>query len=260
MFTVHDESIFRESPNARRAFQRKEQLDKIARGLFGLLCLAAIWNIYQLVELRLIESQDLSDVRSIMELWSTRTIWILSLFTIGVILYRDFTVGEWSWDLTWPFTGLLAFLLLPTIMAEIEPQVQTHSLRIMAYTCPSTALVDGQMHDPHGCEPRQIDNGAIVMLNADPTRMEAEEITHEVSAQNTNIWTVSGRGQYMVYFLVRQPDMAACEQSVIFEQYLGVDGMRGSRCVTWNGETWFLMPHETAGNRPGSLYLIFIED
>lgn len=256
MFQVRDYSVFSPSPNAERAFRRQRQLDLLVRGLIALLVLLCIWNIVELVHLRLIENQDLAAVRSISDDPSTRLIWILSLVTAGVVVAREWLFGEnTATGILIPVSILLGIVLVPAAMSELQPVLKDQTVQIVMHQCPPKSIVNGQLSSIGRCDPREIAPGDILLASSNPTEGSFTTIDPVSDGQNTITFNVSGRGTYTVYIMVRFDDLGACQHEPVFQRSDGYPQM-GPACMEYQGQAWQVLPHTTSANQPKSMNLI----
>lgn len=255
MFQARDYSIFLPSPNAERSFRRLRRLDILVNGLIVLLIVLSIWNIVQLVQLRGIGVQDLAHVTSITDDLSTRLIWIFTPVTLGLILVREFLIGERTIGVIFPLAALLTVILIPAAMTEIQPPLQDQTLRVVMNDCPPKSIVNGQLSSIGRCNPRAIDEEGVLLALSDPTDGSFTTIEAVGSGQNTITYSLNGRGTYTVYFMFRFDDMEACKQSTIFprgEMFSPVY----QQCMEHAGAAWNVLPHTTAANMQSGVHLV----
>lgn len=255
MFQVRDYSVFLPSPNAERQFRKLRRLDFVVNSLLALLIALSIWNIATLVQMRLISNQDLADVRSITDDLSTHLIWILTLVTLGVILLREWLVGERTVGIVYPLTALLAIGLVPAAMSEIQPALQDQTLRVVMNECPPKAIVNNTLSSIGRCVPREIREGDVLLAVTDPTEGDIKTLDPVSGGQNTIAFTMSGRGTYTVYFMFRFEDVSACTNGMIFPRGMAANEAN-YQCVNYDGAAWMVMPHTTASNQPSGVHLI----
>lgn len=255
MFQARDYSVFLPSPNAERAFKRLRTLDIVITALFAIIMLLCIWNIGRLAQLRMIDNQDLADVRSITDDFSTKLIWILTPLTAIIIALRELLVGDRGFALIFPLTGLLALFLVPAAMSEIQPPLQDQTLRVVMHECPPKAIVNDELSAIGRCEPFAMEDGEVMLAVSDPTEDSFDTVEPESVAQNTVTYTLSGRGTYTVYFMFRYDDTHACEQSSILPRG-GSFSSANHQCIDHNNAVWKVLPHTTAANRPSGINLI----
>lgn len=255
MFQVRDYSVFLPSPNADRAFKRLRHLDFVVNGLIALLVLLCLWNIGKLAQLRMIDNQDLADVRGITDDVSTRLIWILTPVTLGVIVLREWLIGERSIGIIYPLAALLTVILVPAAMTEIQPPLQNQTLRVVINECPPKAIVNDELSSIGRCTPRPINDGDVMLAVSDPSEGTFNTVDAVAGGQNTITYSLNGRGTYTVYFMFRYADSATCERSTILprgEPFSSVN----YQCIEQNGDVWKVMPHTTAANKPSGIHLI----
>lgn len=255
MFQVRDYSVFLPSPNAERAFRKLRILDFVVNGLIALLILLCLWNIGRLAQLRMVDNQDLADVRSITDDLSTRLIWILTPVTLGVIAVREWLIGERSVGVIYPLAALLAVILVPAAMTEIQPPLQDQTLRVVMNECPPKAIVNDSLSSIGRCTPRPIDDGDVMLAISDPTDETFTTINAVGGGQNTITYGLSGRGTYTVYFMFRFDDTNVCEQSTILQRGMAFSSAN-YQCIEHNNEVWKVVPHTTAANQPSGIHLI----
>ena len=255
MFQARDVSIFLPSPNAERSFRRLRRLDFLVNGLIGLLIVLCVWNIAKLVQLRMTGVQDLADVTSIPDDLSTRLIWIITPVTLGVILVREWLLGERTIGVVFPLAALLTVILVPAAMSEIQPPLQHQTLRVVMNECPPKAIVNDQLTSMGRCNPRAIEGGDVMLALSDPTTGEFETIEAVGGGQNTVTYGVNGRGSYTVYFMFRFDDMEACEKSTILRRGEVFSQVK-HQCIEHEGYAWNVVPHTTAGNMQSGIHLL----
>lgn len=255
MFRVRDYSLFMPSPNADRSFRALRRLDYMVNAALGILTVLCLWNIGRLVQLRLISNQDLLAVKDIIAEPSTKLIWMLSLATLGLIVAREWTFGERSIGLVYPLVALLAILLVPAMMSEIQPALKDQTLRVVMQECPPKAIVDNQLTHISRCGPHAITEGDVLLATSNPAEGEFATIEPISGGQNTIAYTMSGRGTYTVYFMFQQDDMAACERALVFP--LNGEAEAGMyQCVVAFNDSWLVMPHTTSANSPSGIHLV----
>lgn len=257
MFRVRDYSLFTPSPNAARSFRALRRMDIAVNSALILLALLSVWNIGRLVQLRLISNQDLSAVSDIIDEPSTKLIWALSIATLGLIVAREWVWGERSIGVIYPLAALLAILLVPAMMSEIQPALRDQTLRIVLNECPPKAIVNNQLSHAAPCYPHEIADGELLLATTNPTEGDFATIDPVSGGQNTIAFTMSGRGTYTVYFMFRQDDMAACERALLFPQS-GEAVVGQNACVNAFDETWLVMPHTTSANSPSGIHLVTV--
>lgn len=256
MFQVRDYSVFLPSPNANRVFHRVRQLDILIRVLIGALILACLWNIGVLVQLRLIENQDLANVRSISNDLSTHLVWILALATVMVLGLREWISGDATTiSLMIPLSILLGLVLVPAAMSEMQPVLQDQTLRVVINECPPKSIVNGELSSMGRCVPREIGEGDVLLATSDPTSGSFRTVDPASGGQNTIAFSMQGRGTYTVYFMFRFDDMETCEHQVIFPRSGTWPGMQHT-CMEYQGSAWLVMPHTTSANSPSGIHLI----
>lgn len=255
MFRVRDYSLFTPSPNAARSFRALRRMDIAVNSALGLLTVLCIWNIGRLVQLRLISNQDLSGVTDIIDEPSTRLIWVISSATLGMIVAREWLWGERSIGVIYPLAALLAILLVPAMMSEIQPALRDQTLRIVMNECPPKAIVDYRLSNAARCDPHAIAEGDVLLATSNPAEGEFVTLDPVSGGQNTIAFTISGRGTYTVYFMFRQDDMAACEKAMLFPHYAEAEVGHNS-CVTAFDDVWLVMPHTTSANSPSGIHLV----
>lgn len=255
MFQVRDYSIFMPSPNADRAFRRLRRLDFLVNGLIIILGLLCIVNIGKLVELNLIQNQDLADVSSITDDFSTKLIWILTPATLGVLAIREYMIGERTMGVIYPLTALLAVILIPAAMTEIQPPLEDQTLRVVLNECPPKAIVNDELSSIGRCVPRAINDGDVMLAVSDPTNGSLNTVDPVAGGQNTITYSLSGRGTYTVYFMFKYNDMYACEQSTILPRG-GAFSSVNYQCIVSNDAIWKVMPHTTSANTSSGIHLI----
>lgn len=255
MFQVRDYSVFLPSPNAQRAFRKLRILDFVVNGLIALLVLLCIWNIGTLAQLRMIDNQDLADVRSITDDLSTRLIWIITPVTLGVIILRELLVGDRGFAIIFPLAGLLALVLIPAAMTEIQPPLENKTLRVVMNECPPKAIVNDQLSSIGRCTPRPINEGDVMLAVSDPADESFTTIDAASGGQNTITYTFGGRGTYTVYFMFRFDSMDACERSIILDRG-GVFSSVNYQCMEHSNAYWKVMPHTTTANSTSGIHLI----
>lgn len=255
MFRVRDYSIFTESPNAARTFRGLRRMDYMVNTALIILGILCLWNIGKLVQIRLIENQDLASVSDIIRDPSTRLIWLLSIGTLGLIAVRECTFGERSIGLVYPLTILLAMLLVPAMMSEIQPALKDQTLRIVMQECPPKAIVNNQLSSMARCDPHQIAEGDVLLATSNPAEGSFATLDPVSGGQNAIGFTMTGRGTYTVYFMFRQEDMASCERAMLFPR--NSEAKSGTLdCVSAYGKTWLVWPHSTSANSPSGIHLV----
>lgn len=257
MFQVRDTSIFTPSPNAERTFRLLRRMDYMVNTALGVLLVLCIWNIGTLVQFRMIDNQDLASVSDIMDESSTRLIWMVSVATLGLIVAREWMFGERSIGVIYPLAGLLAILLVPAMMSEIQPVLRDQTLRIVMSECPPKAIVNNELATISRCEPYQIGDGEVMMATSNPAEGSFETIDPISGGQNTIAYSMRGRGTYTVYFMFRQDDMAACEKTMLFSQ-TGMAKAGANTCVEDNGVVWLILPHSTNASSPSGIHLVHV--
>lgn len=255
MFRVRDYSLFRPSPNAKRAFARLRALDMVIRGLLIVLAIAACWNIVALVRLRMIQNQDFTAIKDIANDPSSWLIWILVPTTLGVIAFREWLSGEHSLGIMYPLGALLAVVVMPAAMIEMQPRLVDHTLRMTMMECPAKAIVNGEVASMLACGPVAIDEDRLLMATSDPGEGEFETIPPAAGGQNTITFQMQGRGTYTVYFMFRQDDMAACSRELVFSTS-GILADAPHECVMYNGHSWLVMPYVTSGSSVSGIHLV----
>lgn len=255
MFQVRDYSVFLPSPNAERAFRKLRILDFVVNGLIGLLILLCLWNIGRLAQLRMVDNQDLADVRSITDDLSTRLIWILTPVTLGVVAVREWLIGERTIGVIYPLAALLAVILVPAAMTEIQPPLQDQTLRVVMNECPPKAIVNDSLSSIGRCTPRPINDGDVMLAVSDPTHESFTTIDAVAGGQNTITYGLSGRGTYTVYFMFRFDDTNVCERSTILQRGMTFS-QANYQCIEHNNQVWKVVPHTTAANQPSGIHLI----
>lgn len=257
MFHVRDLSIFVPSPNASGSFRRLRQLDIVVNVLLGVLAVLVAFNVMALVRLRAINSQDFAEIRGITDDLSTRLIWVVSVLTVAVIAWREIHYGERTAGLMYPIVGILFVLLVPAMMTEIEPPLESHLLRVIRTECaPENMGADNKVARPGQCDPVPVKEGDILLASADPRDGDVHLIPLENASQNVAAFSFEGRGRYFVYFMIQYPDVEACENAVLFHHHYGmIPGHRNS-CMQWNDAAWMVIPHETSANSITSVPLV----
>ncbi len=255
MFQVRDYSLFTPSPNAERTFRALRRMDYMVNTAIGVLLVLCVWNMITLVKLRLISNQDLAGVSDIIDEPSTKLIWLVSLATLGLIVAREWQFGERSIGVVYPLAALLAILLVPAMMSEIQPALRDQTLRIVMSECPPKAIVNGQLETIARCTPHAINDGDVLLATSNPAEGVFETLDPVSGGQNTIAFTMSGRGTYTVYFMFRQEDMAACQQAMLFHRNAPAEtGVY--QCVESDGAAWLVMPHTTSANSPSGIHLV----
>lgn len=257
MFQARDYSIFLPSPNAERAFLKLRRLDFLVNGLIGLLILLCVWNVAKLAQLRMIENQDLADVRSITDDLSTKLIWIVTPLTLAIIAIREWLIGERTFGVVYPLTALLAIILVPATMTEIQPPLEEQTLRVVINECPPKAIVNDRLSSIGRCQPFPIEEDDVILALSDPTDDSFRTLGPASGGQNTIAYTFSGRGTYTVYFMFRFDDTISCEQSTILPRGLDFSSVNNP-CIEHNGSIWKVMPHTTAANKPSGIHLVLV--
>lgn len=255
MFRVRDYSVFTPSPNAARSFRALRRMDFAVNGALGVLAMLCLWNIGRLVQLRLVSNQELSAVADIIDEPSTKLIWVLSTATLGMIVAREWVWGERSIGVIYPLAALLAILLVPAMMSEIQPALRDQTLRLVMNECPPKAIVDARLSNAARCDPHAIGEGDVLLATSNPVEGEFATIDPISGGQNTIAFTMSGRGTYTVYFMFRQEDMATCEKAMLFPHYAEAEAGQNS-CVTAFDNVWLVMPHTTSANSPSGIHLV----
>ena len=255
MFRVRDYSLFTPSPNAARSFRALRRMDIAVNGALGVLMLLCVWNIGRLVQLRLISNQDLSAVVDIIDEPSTKLIWVLSTATLGMIIAREWVWGERSIGVIYPLAALLAILLVPAMMSEIQPSLRDQTLRIVMNECPPKAIVDFRLSNAARCDPHAINDGDVLLATSNPADGEFDTLDPVSGGQNTIAFSMSGRGTYTVYFMFRQEDMATCEKAILFPHSAQAEVGTNS-CVTAFDDVWLVLPHTTSANSPSGIHLV----
>lgn len=255
MFQVRDYSLFSPSPNAARTFRALRRMDYMVNTALGVLLVLCGWNVFTLVQFRLIRNQDLAGVSDIMAEPSTKLIWLVALATLGLIVAREWWFGERSIGVVYPLTALLAILLVPAMMSEIQPALRDQTLRVVMSECPPKAVVNGELGTIARCTPHAINNGDVLLATSNPAEGAFETLDPVSGGQNTIAFTMSGRGTYTVYFMFRQEDMAACKQAMLFP-LIGEAKAGVLQCVMENGEAWLVLPHTTSANSPSGIHLV----
>jgi hypothetical protein len=255
MFQVRDYSLFAPSPNAERTFRALRRMDYMVNTAIGVLLVLCAWNMVTLVQLRLISNQDLAGVSDIISEPSTKLIWLVALATLGLIVAREWYFGERSIGVVYPLVALLAILLVPAMMSEIQPALRDQTLRIVMSECPPKAIVNGQLETISRCSPHAINEGDVLLATSNPAEGAFETLDPVAGGQNTIAFTMSGRGTYTVYFMFRQDDMAACEGAMLFPRS-GVAEAGALQCVESDGVAWLVLPHTTSANSPSGIHLV----
>lgn len=255
MFRVRDYSIFTESPNAAKSFRNLRKMDYMVNTALIILGILSLWNIGKLVRLRLIDNQDLAAVEDIIADPSTRMIWWLSIATLGMIAYREFTFGERSIGLVYPLTILLAILLVPAMNSEIQLPLKEHTLRIVMQECPPKAIVNNELTSMARCDPHEIADGDVLLATSNPAEGSFETLDPVSTGQNAIGFNMQGRGTYTVYFMFKQEDQAACERAILFPRN-GEANPGELECVSALGQTWLVWPHTTSANSTSGIHLI----
>lgn len=255
MFQARDYSIFLPSPNAERSFRRLRRLDFVVNGLIGLLIVLCLWNVLKLAQLRMIEPQDLGEVSSITDDLSTRLIWIVTPITLGLIILREWLIGERTAGVIYPLAALLAVILVPAAMTEIQPPLEDQTLRVVMNECPPKAIVNDQLSSIGRCDPRPLDDGDVMVAVSDPTDESFTTLDAVSVGQNTATYTFSGRGTYTVYFMFRFDDTNLCERSTILPRG-GAFSSANHQCIEHNNSVWKVIPHTTAANKPSGIHLV----
>lgn len=259
MFQVRDYSVFLPSPNASRAFDKVRRLDYVVRFLMTALIVVCLWNIGVLVQLRLIDNQDLSNVRNISNDISTHLVWILSLATVITIGVREWISGDTTTiSLLIPLSVLLGLVLVPAAMTEIQPTLQNQTLRVVMNACPPKSIVNGELSSIGRCVPREIADGDVLLATSNPALGDFKTVDPAAGGQNTIAFTMQGRGTYTVYFMFRYEDMAACQQQVIFPR-AGTWPETQHTCMEYNGAAWLVMPQKTSADSPSGIHLIEVQ-
>lgn len=255
MFQVRDYSLFAPSPNAERTFRALRRMDYMVNTAIGVLLVLCVWNMVTLVQLRLISNQDLAGVSDIIDEPSTKLIWLVSLATLGLIVAREWYFGERSIGVVYPLVALLAILLVPAMMSEIQPALRDQTLRIVMSECPPKAIVNGQLETIARCSPHAINDGDVLLATSNPAEGEFKTLDPVSGGQNTIAFTMSGRGTYTVYFMFRQHDMAACERAMLFPRSEAAEA-GVLQCVESDGVAWLVLPHTTSANSPSGVHLV----
>ncbi len=255
MFRVRDYSLFTPSPNAARSFRALRRMDFAVNSALIVLTLLCLWNIGRLVQLRLISNQELSAVTDIIDEPSTKLIWVLSTATLGMIVAREWIWGERSIGVIYPLAALLAILLVPAMMSEIQPALRDQTLRIVMNECPPKAIVNNQLSSAAPCFPHAIADGDVLLATSDPAAGAFATLDPVSGGQNTIAFSMSGRGTYTVYFMFLQEDMAACEKAMLFP-HTGQAGTEPNSCVEAFDQAWLVMPHTTSANSPSGIHLV----
>lgn len=255
MFQVRDYSLFAPSPNAERTFRALRRMDYMVNTAIGVLLVLCAWNMVTLVQLRLISNQDLAGVSDIIDEPSTKLIWLVSLATLGLIVAREWYFGERSIGVVYPLVALLAILLVPAMMSEIQPALRDQTLRIVMSECPPKAIVNRQLETIARCSPHAINDGDVLLATSNPAMGEFKTLDPVSGGQNTIAFTMAGRGTYTVYFMFRQDDMAACERAMLFPRG-GAAEVGALQCVESAGATWLVLPHTTSANSPSGVHLV----
>lgn len=255
MFRVRDYSIFTESPNAARSFRGLQRMDYMVNTALIILCVMCVWNIGQLVQIRMTTNQDLASISDIIQDPSTRIIWLLSIGTLGMIAVREYSFGERSIGLVYPLTILLAILLIPATMSEIQPALQEHSLRFVVHECPPKAIVNNELASVARCDPHQIADGDVLLATSNPASGTFETLDPVSGGQNTIGFTMQGRGTYTVYVMLRQDDIATCEKAMFFHQN-NQASIGELDCVSAHDEIWLVLPHTTNAQSASGIHLI----
>lgn len=255
MFQVRDYTVFLPSPNAERAFRTLRRLDFVVNTLIAILLLLCMWNIGKLVQLRLIENQDLASVISITDDISTHLIWILTPVTLGVILLREWMIGERTVGIIFPLAALLTIILVPVMMTEIQPPLKDQQLLVVMNDCPPKAIVNDRLSSIGRCEPHAIHDDDVRLAISDPTEGEFATIEAAGGGQNTITFALNGRGTYTVYFMFRFDDMDTCERSTILPRGEAFSSVN-HRCIERDNSVWKVLPHTTASNKPSGIHLV----
>lgn len=255
MFQVRDYSVFMPSPNAQRAYAKLRHLDLLINGMIALLAIIAVWNITKLVQLRMISNQDFASISDISDNLSSKLIWVLVPIVLALIGYREWLSGEHSMGLIYPLGALLAIVLMPTAMAEMQPALVDHTLRIVMLECPAKEVVSGELKSVAACDPFEIGDGAVLMATSNPLDGAFETLDATGGGQNTITFTMSGRGTYTLYFMFRTDNMAACQHELIFPKAGSLDEAPHD-CLDVNGTTYLVMPYVTSGTSVSGIHLI----
>ena len=255
MFHIRDYSLFSPSPGAPRVYARVRQLDIAIRCLFAALLLASIWNISQLVQMRLVQNQDFASIRDIADDPSTRVIWILVPVTLVAIGWRERISGDLGLGLIYPLGALLAIVLIPAAMTEIQPKLIEHPLHLTVMQCPARQVVNGELRSVAGCDPLQITDGDVLLATANPLDGAYDTLTPTGGGQNTIAFTVQGRGTYTLYFMFRSDSMEACARELVFPKS-GSLADAPHTCVERDGTAYLVMPYTTSGTSVSGINLI----
>ena len=241
MLAMRNQETHTESPTAKSNFRRLRLFDIAVGALLVLMAILAIWNILVLAGMFRSVVPDLADIAIIRDHISTRLLYFVAGLTFILFLFKEWQYGERSLGTLYVILPMLALALVPTVTDELQPNAREKTVDFTLTRCAAGSIEDGRVMDPDNCEIAAISEGEVFLADADPAGGDFELIQPAGMTSGGGRWTVTGVGNYKVYFLVRQDSMESCASSS-FTNNVGPDTRLESSCIEREGAVYSVHP------------------
>lgn len=249
MFGVRDDKLLSKSEKAEKHFRQLQLWDRICLILLGLMTIGAIWNIYMLWSLLDGTPPDLQDLINFREGAPARALLILAGAAILAFIYKEWRYGERSLGMMYFVVPWLFLVLVPVMMDELIGETADQVPSLSVSSCQPGSLASGAPGGGDACEFLQGDQLELRLTIANPAERDVT-LREPISIRDhrTN-WSIAGRGDYTIYFLLEQESLQVCEQSLAEGTFLASSPARGevgtSFCHEQDGSAWVVAPLST---------------
>lgn len=241
MLTMRNPTIHEASAKADAHYRTLKVFNIVVTTLLVVIAALAIVNIAAAVSMFRTEIQDLADIGSIREHFTTQWILTLSATALVIFVFKEWKYGERSLGMIYFLAPLLFFALIPTVTAEIQPNARDKVVELTISRCAPGGLEDGRMVDADKCEVASLDEGGVFLSASNPAENAGEMQPPDSTTAAGGKWTVRGIGSYKVYFLVKQESMEHCSGSV-FTNNVDEGSRTTSSCIEHDGTVYSVHP------------------
>lgn len=241
MLVMRNRETHRESPTAESNFRRLRQFNIAVAILIIAMVVLAIWNALVLAGLFRQEVPDLADIAMVREHISTRLIYLAGGLALVLFVIKEWRYGERSLGMLYVLMPILALVLVPTMMDELQPNPRDKTVEFTLTRCAAGAIEDSRVTDPDSCEIAAISDGEVFLADSNPIDGNFELVEPHGMTSGGGRWTVTGVGSYKVYFLVKQESMDSCTDST-FTNNVGQDTRLESSCIEHEGAAYSVHP------------------
>lgn len=227
--------LFRPSPTAEKAFRRDERLYRLTNPVLIVLLLVATLAIIIGWATFTARDIDLNDRFMFRDIHVMQLLYVVALLTGLWLLIRWLMIRELEARVIFELIFLGLVLLIPSFFQEIIVQGwEDVSVRAITRSCDegATTLDD--------CVGYPVSTENILLLGSDPR--EHPDVAPRTATYNDSsitAWQDLPRGNYMVYVMVAQRDMATCSTDGLITTASGRDS---AECLEWDGRIWMMIP------------------